>query len=69
MTPEDVAGGLRLCRLSQWNQLEEDWRCFLESPAGGGWLDEKDGAVVGRVTPAYPLRVRPSVGRSKPRGR
>jgi len=42
----DIAGGLRLCRASGWNQLEEDWRAIVESP-GGAWLLERDGAVIG----------------------
>jgi GNAT superfamily N-acetyltransferase len=50
MTHEDISAGLRLCRLSFWNQVEDDWRCFLDSPGSGGWLAEKDGAVVGAVT-------------------
>ena len=33
MTMEDIAGGLRLCHASGWNQLEEDWRLFMDSPA------------------------------------
>ena len=50
MTPEDIGAGLHLCRLSQWNQVEDDWRCFLDSPHGGGRLAEKNGKVVGTVT-------------------
>jgi len=49
MTREDIAAGLRLCRLSQWNQMADDWRCFLEWAEGGGWLAVKDGRVVGTV--------------------
>jgi GNAT superfamily N-acetyltransferase len=49
MTPQDIAAGLRLCRLSLWNQVEEDWRCFLGPAGAGGWLAEKDGEVVGTV--------------------
>ena len=49
MTAADIAAGLRLCRLSGWNQVEEDWRCFLEPAEGGGWLAEKDGEIVGSV--------------------
>src|ERR1035437_5209925 len=51
MTTEDIAGGLRLCRASGWNQLEEDWRLFIESPGSGGLLVERDGNVLG--TAAY----------------
>ena len=50
MQPTDIVAGLRLCRLSQWNQLEEDWRAFLESPDGGGLLAESGGDVHGTVT-------------------
>ncbi len=49
MTASDLAAGLRLSRLNSWNQMEEDWRCFLDSPSGGGWLAELDGGVVGTV--------------------
>jgi GNAT superfamily N-acetyltransferase len=46
----DIPAGLRLCRLSDWNQVEDDWRSFLDSPHGGGHLAETDGAVLGTVT-------------------
>lgn len=29
MTPEDVPGGLRLCRIARWNQRAEDWLALL----------------------------------------
>lgn len=45
MTRHDIAAGLRLCRLSLWNRVEDDWRCFLDRAEGGGWLAEKDGGV------------------------
>lgn len=47
MTLEDIGAGLSLCRASRWNQIEEDWRFFLEG--GQCWLVEKDRAVVGTV--------------------
>jgi len=47
---EDIRAGLRLCRASGWNQLEDDWRVFLTSPGSGGFLAEKDGRAVGSVT-------------------
>ena len=47
MTADDIASGMRLCRESGWNQMEDDWRVFLDSPGGGGFLAEKDGRVVG----------------------
>jgi predicted N-acetyltransferase YhbS len=49
MTRDDISAGLRLCRLSRWNQLEDDWRYFLDSPEGGGLLAERNGAAVGTV--------------------
>jgi GNAT superfamily N-acetyltransferase len=51
MTTADIPGGLRLCRASGWNQLEEDWRLFVESPGSGALLVERDGSVLG--TAAY----------------
>jgi GNAT superfamily N-acetyltransferase len=50
MAAEDMADGLRLCRASNWNQLEDDWRVFLNSTGGGGFLAGKEGRVVGTVT-------------------
>ena len=49
MLPGETDAGLRLCRLSSWNQLEDDWRFFLDSPGGGGRLAENNGEVVGSV--------------------
>jgi len=46
MTAADIPAGLRLCRAARWNQLEEDWRLFLEPPSGA-WLVERAGAVIG----------------------
>jgi GNAT superfamily N-acetyltransferase len=31
MRPEDIGGGLRLCRLAGWNQRAEDWQALLAS--------------------------------------
>jgi predicted N-acetyltransferase YhbS len=45
----ETKAGLRLCRLSSWNQMEDDWRIFLDTPGCGGRLAEKDGEVVGSV--------------------
>ena len=47
---EDIPAGLRLCRASGWNQLDDDWRVFVTSPGGGGFLAEKDRRAVGSVT-------------------
>jgi GNAT superfamily N-acetyltransferase len=47
---EDIPFGLQLCRASGWNQVEDDWRFFLNSPGSGGFLAEKAGCAVGTVT-------------------
>jgi GNAT superfamily N-acetyltransferase len=47
MTPDDIAGGLDLCHASRWNQLEEDWRFFVDSPRSGAVLAEDGGRVLG----------------------
>src|SRR5690348_356412 len=47
MTHADIADGLRLCRASNWNQLEDDWRVFLDR--GGGLLAVEGGEIVGSV--------------------
>ena len=47
MTHADIPAGLRLCRASNWNQLDDDWRFFLDH--GAATLAVRDGAVVGSV--------------------
>lgn len=49
MRIEDIPFGLHLCRLSGWNQLEEDWLAFLGSPDGGGRIAESEGGAAGTV--------------------
>jgi GNAT superfamily N-acetyltransferase len=49
MTVADIPAGLRLCRAARWNQVESDWRVFLEARAGGCRVAERDGNVVGSV--------------------
>ena len=49
MTHLDIVEGLRLCRASLWNQIEDDWLFFLRVAGGGGWLVERDGATAGSV--------------------
>src|ERR1035437_9126392 len=61
MTTEDIPGGLRLCRASGWNQLEEDWRLFTDSPGSGGWLIERAGDILGGA--AYMRYDGPAQGR------
>jgi GNAT superfamily N-acetyltransferase len=50
MHASDVPAGLHFCRLSGWNQIENDWRFFLDSPDGAAWVAERDGDVLGTVT-------------------
>lgn len=47
MSHAGIPEGLRLCRASNWNQLEDDWRFFLDH--GGASMAEHEGAVVGSV--------------------
>jgi len=50
MTPADIDAGLRLCRASGWNQVEADWRCFLDQNPRGCRVAVCDGKVAGTVT-------------------
>jgi N-acetylglutamate synthase-like GNAT family acetyltransferase len=49
MRRSDIPAGLRLCRASGWNQLEDDWSVFLDSNQAGCRVAEKDGRVIGTV--------------------
>jgi ribosomal protein S18 acetylase RimI-like enzyme len=49
MVETDIDAGLRLCRASGWNQLEAEWRCFLESSPQGCRVAVCDDRVVGTV--------------------
>ena len=49
MVETDIEAGLRLCRASGWNQLEPDWRCFLENSPQGCRVAVCDDRVVGTV--------------------
>lgn len=49
MDPQDIRAGLRLCRVSGWNQLEDDWSLFLRLSPAGCCVAEKSGQVVGSV--------------------
>lgn len=50
MTLADVEAGLRLCRLSQWNQLARDWSRFLElTPHGAAVAEDDTGLIVGSM--------------------
>jgi GNAT superfamily N-acetyltransferase len=47
MTSADIPAGMRLCRAAGWNQLEEDWRVFLEYAGSGAFLVNKEERAVG----------------------
>jgi GNAT superfamily N-acetyltransferase len=49
MTEADLEAGLRLCRASGWNQLEADWRGFLEWGPRGCRVAVCEDRVVGTV--------------------
>jgi predicted N-acetyltransferase YhbS len=49
MTSDDIAAGLTLCRASNWNQTEQDWRFFLTAAPHGALVAEEDGRVIGTV--------------------
>src|SRR5262249_47924237 len=49
MTVGDIPSGMVLCRGAGWNQLEDDWRLFLGSSKGGGFMAEKEGRALGTV--------------------
>jgi GNAT superfamily N-acetyltransferase len=50
MRATDIDAGLRLCRLSGWNQTRRDWEQFLALNPGGACVAEYEGHVVGTVT-------------------
>jgi GNAT superfamily N-acetyltransferase len=52
MTLPDIAAGMGLCTSAGWNQLEEDWRFFLESPGSAAFLAEIGGRTVGTAAVA-----------------
>ena len=47
MRPEDIPAGMDLCRAANWNQLEDDWRVFLEMEGAAALLAVRDGLPVG----------------------
>ncbi|MGO9256060.1 MAG: GNAT family N-acetyltransferase [Bryobacteraceae bacterium] len=49
MRYSDIAAGLHLCRACQWNQVEDDWRCFLDFDGAACRLALRDDAVLGTV--------------------
>jgi GNAT superfamily N-acetyltransferase len=49
MSVEDISVGMRLSTSAGWNQVDADWRFFLESPGSGGILAIRDARPVGTV--------------------
>jgi GNAT superfamily N-acetyltransferase len=49
MTAADIPAGLRLCRESGWNQLESDWRVFLNWNPSACRVAERNGQLVGTI--------------------
>jgi len=49
MRVSDIDDGLRLCRLSGWNQVGRDWEQFLTLTPDGARVAEHNGRVVGTV--------------------
>jgi len=47
MTLNDIGRGLELCRAAKWNQVERDWRFFVEQTRAGCLVEERDGRVAG----------------------
>lgn len=47
MRLEDVGRGLELCRAAKWNQVERDWRFFVEQTRAGCLVEEREERVVG----------------------
>jgi N-acetylglutamate synthase-like GNAT family acetyltransferase len=49
MRASDIDAGLRLCRVSGWNQVRRDWEQFLALSPDGCAVAEHEGHVVGTV--------------------
>jgi GNAT superfamily N-acetyltransferase len=49
MTADDIPAGLALCAAAGWNQVDPDWRFFLDCANCGACLAEKDGRPAGTV--------------------
>lgn len=50
MTETDLGAALALCRATGWNQVEPDWRAFLQLQPGGSCVATVSDEVVGTVT-------------------
>lgn len=50
MQAEDIPSGMRLKNAAGWNQLEQDWKLFLDSSVDGSMVAEYQQKVIGTVT-------------------
>jgi GNAT superfamily N-acetyltransferase len=50
MTIDDLPLGLRLTRQAGWNQIDADWRRFIDMEPEGCFVAELDGSPVGTTT-------------------
>jgi len=50
MQVEDIPAGMHLKNAAGWNQLEEDWKLFLQSSLDGSMVAEYQNKVIGTVT-------------------
>ncbi|BCS32171.1 acetyltransferase [Luteitalea sp. TBR-22] len=63
MTQADIDAGLRLCRLSRWNQTARDWARFLDGTSGRAIVaTTADGHVTGSVATTRFRRWRDDAG-------
>jgi len=49
MVTADISAGVRLCRLSRWDQVARDWERFLNASPGGVSVASRDGQTIGTV--------------------
>jgi len=50
MRVEDISSGMGLKNAAGWNQLEQDWKLFLDSSVDGSMVAEYQQKVIGTVT-------------------
>ena len=50
MLRADLGAAMRLKTIAGWDQVEDDWRLFLDLDPGAGIVAVRDGAVVGTAT-------------------
>ena len=50
MTEADIPAGMRLKKISAWNQTAQDWRRFLDASPNGCFVAQVDSRIVGTAT-------------------